>query len=113
MFNWPLALQPMYKIVILDTGNFCPFDERTRLTIERYENSISPVTVLFRVSSPSAIFFAVGTVAVFALKSFPRWHFAHVSKEIREVLPPFTDRNASTAIQVISIIFLICAAAAH
>jgi len=63
--------------------------------------------------APFAIFFAVVTVIINAVKSQPLWAFTHISKKIGKVFPLFAVGNSPSSIAVIGMIFRVVTTLLH
>lgn len=95
----PQAFRPLSE-----SKGFAPIDD---------DPIVPAVPLLFFLRGPPAVSRLVIAVCVDALDRQTVWPLAHVGEEVREPVPPITDRDATRAVMTVALVSRILAAGNH
>lgn len=96
------------------TRNFSPFRQAPSFSAKRNQMIVPPVSGLFRLSSPSAIFRTVWAVVINTVnRVFFGRTLSHVFQKMSKIFPPFTNGYASRSVFVIGGMVGVLATTSH
>lgn len=104
---------PVVQPLVWNAQSFCKLRQRNSLAVVLAKHRQSSISHLRSVIRPSAIFWRVVAVVVYAIKRHSIRPWPHVGKKVLKLGPAIADRYTSAAIVLKLFAFWIVAALAH
>lgn len=97
-FDWPAPIMSPVKNLVINAQFLGPLLQSQGFAAKGNPSAIALIVALLLKSGPSAVFFAVMTVWIYAIHAHSFRAGPHVSQEVFEIQPAVTNGNSSAAV---------------